>query len=449
MTIAKRSDVSETQGLEARLQQGGYEGYAYAYPHKTSYREFDSPLALESLWGSENKKELFLYVHLPFCEFRCGFCNLLTTTNPKESLVDQYIKALRTQSSVVKRCVEPEKILQVAIGGGTPSYLSANELNTFFEFLETDWKLSSSSAPIAFEVSPGTVDADRLQVLTEYQVQRVSMGVQTFVEGELKLLGRPQKKAEVVKACELIKSSDIPVFNLDLIYGAVGQTPQSWVESLKQAVAWEPEEIYLYPLYVRDLTGLGRRGDSPSVRRHKLYEIGRDYLQAEGYQQESMRYFRKPDALAVDSEWSCQEDGMIGLGAGARSYTQTTHYSSEYAVGMSSVRNIINSYCEQSSDQFSQAHYGVHLDEQEQRRRYVIKSLLRSAGLDLSSYKRQFGTNANTDFKELHELKVLKLLETYEGKVRLTPLGMSHSDTIGPWLYSDHVKAQMDDYELT
>jgi len=140
---------------------------------------------------------------------------------------------------------------------------------------------------------------------------------------------------------------------------------------------------------------------------------------------------------------------MIGLGAGARSYTQATHYSSEYAVGMSSVRNIINSYCEQNSNQFGHAHYGIRLNKQEQRRRYVIKSLLRRDGLDLESYQNHFGSNAKTDFDELHELEKMQLTEIHAGKIRLTPLGMSHSDTIGPWLYSDHVKAQMDDYELT
>lgn len=449
MTLVNPHHQGDSHNLEDKLREGGYEGYAYAYPHKTSYRNFDAPLELDNLWNQENKKELFLYVHLPFCEFRCGFCNLLTTANPDESLVDNYLSALKKQSAAVARCVQPEKILQVAVGGGTPSYLSANELDTFFSFIDDDWKLNRSSAPIAFEVSPGTVDEDRLQVLSERGVQRISMGVQTFVEGELKLLGRPQKKSEVDQACDLIRTSSIPVFNLDLIYGASGQTAESWKKSLVEAVRWSPEEIYLYPLYIRDLTGLGRRGDTPSMRRHKLYSIGRDYLLANGYVQESMRYFRQADAPSADSEWSCQEDGMIGLGAGARSYTRATHYSSEYAVGMSSVRNIINSYCEQADSQFSRAHYGVHLDDHEQRRRYVIKSLLRTTGLDLIRYQHRFSESALTDFSQLHELESLQLATIGSKTMRLTPLGLSHSDTIGPWLYSENVKSRMEEYELT
>jgi len=274
------------------------------------------------------------------------------------------------------------------------------------------------------------------------------MGVQTFVEGELKMLGRPQKSTEVSRACELIKTADIPVFNLDLIYGAVGQTPESWKQSLTQAVSWSPEEIYLYPLYVRDLTGLGRRGDSPSKRRQHLYSIGCDFLLSAGYQQESMRYFRKPDALSVDSEWSCQEDGMIGLGAGARSYTRTTHYSSEYAAGMSRVRSIIDHYSDQSSRQFSYAHYGINLDVQEQRRRYVIKSLLRTSGLNLNNYRNHFNTDAMSDIPELQELELLDMAVKESSMMRLTPEGLAHSDTIGPWLYSDKVKSKMEDYEL-
>jgi len=441
--------MKSSTDLKNKLKSGGYEGYAYAYPHKTSYRTFESPKPLKELWQRELKDELFLYIHLPFCEYRCGFCNLLTTANPAESLVDKYLKSLKLQSKVVHDCIRPEKVSQVAIGGGTPSYLSPGELEDLFNTLESDWPLSVTDVPLSFEVSPGTVDKDRLKVLKDRGVQRVSMGIQSFSQRELKALGRPQKVSEVMQASDLIRESDFPVFNIDLIYGTALQTRESWLQSLNQAMQWSPQEVYLYPLYVRDLTGLGRRGDSPSEKRMALYQTGRDVLLSNGYEQVSMRYFRRPNAASSDADWCCQEDGMIGLGAGARSYTKRAHYSTEYAVGIASVRDIIKSYCEQTADTFSHAHYGVQLNTEEQRRRYVIKSLLRIEGLNTQQYYEQFESYPEKDLPQLTELIQLELASVDTHALRLTPKGIAHSDTIGPWLYSTAVQSQMDHYEFT
>src|SRR5687768_6325248 len=114
--------------LAERMRNGGYDGYSYAYPHKTAYRPLKPPIPLAEAWQLEEKSSLFLYVHLPFCEMRCGFCNLFTTVQPSTSLVQQTMAAIQLQSSVVADAMEPERVTQAAFGGGTPSYLSVQEL---------------------------------------------------------------------------------------------------------------------------------------------------------------------------------------------------------------------------------------------------------------------------------------------------------------------------------
>lgn len=111
------------------MHEGGYDGYAYAYPHKTAYRPLDPPVPLTGAWAPEDKRNLFLYVHLPFCEMRCGFCNLFTTVQPGTGLVDQTLAAIRRQSEIVSSAILPEGIAQAAFGGGTPSFLSELELD--------------------------------------------------------------------------------------------------------------------------------------------------------------------------------------------------------------------------------------------------------------------------------------------------------------------------------
>ena len=91
--------------LVERMKQGGYDGYAYAYPHKTAYRPLDPPVPLDDAWRCEDKRNLFLYVHLPFCEMRCGFCNLFTTTRPGAGLVSETLSAIRRQSEIVASAI--------------------------------------------------------------------------------------------------------------------------------------------------------------------------------------------------------------------------------------------------------------------------------------------------------------------------------------------------------
>ena len=114
--------------LADRLQAGTYAGYAYAYPHKTSYRALQPPADARSLWADEDKSALFLYVHVPFCEMRCGFCNLFTTIGAEDDFVAETLSAMHRQSAQVAEAVGPEGIAVAAFGGGTPSYLSTQTL---------------------------------------------------------------------------------------------------------------------------------------------------------------------------------------------------------------------------------------------------------------------------------------------------------------------------------
>ncbi|MGV3530916.1 MAG: STM4012 family radical SAM protein [Chthoniobacteraceae bacterium] len=436
-----------TATLAVRMAEDGYDGYAYAYPHKTSYRPLDPPIPLADAWQLEDKRNLFLYVHLPFCEMRCGFCNLFTTVQPGASMVEQTFTAILRQSEAVSSAVQPERIAQAAFGGGTPSFLTEVEIEHVFDSLRRQWPVQWKEIPVSFEVSPGTITAEKLALLKGLGVDRISMGVQSFVAEDLISLKRPQPAGQVERACDMIRSAGFPVFNLDLIYGNEGQDAERWQTSLSRALGWAPEELYLYPLYVRQLTNLARCGKRPGEHRRDLYRQARDYLRAAGYRQISMRLFRRED-VTRSTDYCCQEDGMIGLGPGARSYTQALHYSSEYAVGQPGVRAIIGDFNARQPESFSKADYGVHLDLEEQKRRYAIKSLLRDEGISLADYQNRFHSRLHADLPQLEELADLELAIETEGCVRLTDEGFAWSDTIGPWLYSETVTARMEACEL-
>lgn len=434
--------------LAQRMEEGGYDGYAYAYPHKTSYRPFAAPVPLAGAWQGENTRNLFLYVHLPFCEMRCGFCNLFTTVQPGGGFVDQTLAAIRRQSEAVAHAIKPQGIAQAAFGGGTPSFLAESEIEQLFLHLSGTWPVHWGKIPVSFEVSPGTITPPKLALLKQLGVDRISLGVQSFVAEDLISLKRPQPAGELEHACGIIKSARFRVFNLDLIYGNEGQDARRWQRSLDRALEWQPEELYLYPLYVGKLTNLDRSGKRPGEHRRDLYRQARDFLGAAGYRQISMRLFRRAD-VTRHADYCCQEDGMVGFGPGARSYTRALHYSTEYAVGQTGVKKIIQNFNEHTTDQFTVADFGATLDLEEQKRRYIIKSLLRTEGVSLAGYQRRFGSSLGDDLPQLHELSELGLVAEGSDFLRLNEAGLAYSDTIGPWLYSDLVTATMDAYELT
>ncbi|WP_082014813.1 STM4012 family radical SAM protein [Streptacidiphilus jiangxiensis] len=456
--------------LPARLPAGEspYQSYVYAYPHKTAYRPLAPRPRLAALWAEEPKHALSLYAHIPFCEVRCGFCNLFTRIGAPDGLSTAYLDALDRQAARTAEALaagtggEP-RFAQAAFGGGTPTFLTADELARLCDIMEHRLGADLRAVPLSVEASPSTATADRLAVLAERGATRLSLGVQSFVAAEARAAVRPQHNADVEAAIARVRAAGIPVLNLDLIYGIDGQTPASWRQSLDAALAFEPEELYLYPLYVRPLTGLGRRteGDASSAvdadrawdaQRLALYRQGRDHLLASGYEQVSMRMFRRSASpQAGGTEYCCQTDGMVGLGCGARSYTRALHYSFDYAVSTAEVRGIVDDYVARPAEDFAFAEVGFAMTPDEARRRHLVQSLLQAEGLDTGDYRARFGSDPAADFSpeltRLHERGWLDADAAPSSRIRLTAEGLAHSDAIGPAFFSGPVRAAMAAYE--
>lgn len=438
--------------LATLLATSPYTAYSYAYPHKTAYRPLTPAVALSELWARERRDALFLYLHIPFCEMRCGFCNLFTQTNAGSDLVTAYLEAIEREAIQVKSALGASKFARMAIGGGTPTFLSTRELERLFDMATEIMGADPLDIPTSVEVSPQTATPDKLQLLKVRGVDRISIGIQSFISAETAAAGRPQAVDDVFAALERIKSLAFPTLNLDLIYGLPGQSIESWLASLQIALRFAPEELYLYPLYVRPLTGLGRSKRDWHDERRDYYRQGRDLLLANGYEQVSMRMFRlltaaSPDSLTPAPLYCCQSDGMLGLGCGARSYTSSLHYSSEYAVGMTGIQEIITNYTQTTDDRFNWVNYGYRLNLDDRRRRFLIQSLLHADGLSFDDYHQTFGTNAMTDFPQLNDLITLELATEGDcNKLGLTAAGIEVSDTIGAWLYSPQVKELMESY---
>jgi oxygen-independent coproporphyrinogen III oxidase len=416
--------------------------YAYSYPHKSSYGPLSPPVPIASAWRNEDVSRLSLYVHVPFCEMRCGFCNLFTQSQPTEHLVKAYLATLLRQMHVVRAAVPTAKFSQFALGGGTPTFLSPAQLETLLTQVETTFGQSIGRLLASVEVSPATATKDRLEVLAGFGVQRISLGVQSFEATEAQDIGRPQKAHLAHEALEQIRAGGFPVLNIDLIYGGPHQTRESWLASLRQALRYHPEELYLYPLYIRPETGLARVSSRLFQHRADLYLAARDLLGEYGYEQASLRCFRLPQG-GSPSSYGCQRDGMIGLGCGARSYTQRLHYSNRFAVTQAGIQSILADWVAQTDLDLALATYGIWLSEDEQRRRFIILSLLQAEGLAIGEFRERFPPSRVDDLPEVAGLMERGWLVRAGDRYVLTPLGLQHSDTVGPLLYSQPVRDRL------
>ena len=416
-------------------------GYVYSYPHKTAYRRSTRRFPWPRRGGTSRAVRCFYTFTSLFCEMRCGFCNLFTISRPEASLPGRYLEQLAIQAEGIDAAIPGIRFARLAIGGGTPTALSIEQLQRLFAIITDVLGAQPREIPVSLEGSPTTVTAEKLAVLRELGVDRLSLGVQSFDDGESRGIGRPQHVADVEQALAMARAAGFPTINIDLIYGGPQQSVAHWLGSVRRAIEHRPQELYLYPLYVRPLTGMGVRGGSWPDVRMECYREARALLIDSGYRQVSLRMFQAVEASACAGPvYCCQADGMIGLGCGARSYTSELHYATPYAVRRSAVRTLVEQYLARPRESFAAIDHGIRLDADDQRRRWLLLSLLQAEGFSRADYAARCGGDVFGDLPQLTRLEVLGLMEVADDRLRLTETGLDRSAAFGPLLFSRLVR---------
>ncbi|WBW98355.1 STM4012 family radical SAM protein [Oceanirhabdus sp. W0125-5] len=431
------------------LLQNPYDNYIYAYPHKKAYREFQKPMSLKELWGKSEKNNLTLYIHIPFCMNKCGYCNLLSSVSYDDEKLKRYVNKLIEEIEALGRILEIENSNQifssVIFGGGTPTLLNESDLRRLLEAIIKNLKIDFNKTFLSMESSPRTLTKSMLELLKEYKVDRISIGVQSFHENELKGIFRLEPVEEIDRALQLMFSNNIPIRNIDLIYGLKEQTMDTWEKSLREALTYNPEEIFIYPMYIREKTGLFSSFQRDEDLMIKMYKFALDLLRDKGYIQTSMRNFIRGDKKReLFPEYSCQENNMVGVGCGARGYVDNIHYSRPYAVMQKNINAIINDYIQE--DNFEYAKYGYILNEDEQKRRYILKSILKITGLNIKDYENKYKKSPLDEFKELNSLISEKFLINENDRIYPTDKGLMYSDIIGNLFISEDVNTKVIDF---
>lgn len=432
-----------------------YEQYMYSYPHKTAYRALQG-VHLKDYLGRLAGGENSLYFHIPFCQYKCGYCNLFSVANHTPQLMQGYVDAMERQAEQISKLLPADAVFSdLTLGGGTPLILPASMLRQVFAMARKYFGFQPSEHPVVVETSPNQTTEEKLDILKEEGVSRVSIGVQSFHEEELAALGRFHSVDSAKAALHSIKGKGFDCVNVDLIYGIPGQTVDSLTDSLRQALEFEPEELFVYPLYVKPETMLYKKGVKRSRDAFAMHRHVRDFLTEAGYQPHSMRRFVKLDhkgsfaGNGVDAglqlpESLCGFGNTISVGCGGRSYIGNLHFCTPYAVRQGHCEEIIKDYLER--EDYLTVTHGFILPLEEQKRRYVIKHILFGRGINRYDYRKYFSEDAEHTFPALREWEQLGYITMGEEFITLTEEGFALSDYLGPQLISAEVRAKSEEF---
>lgn len=434
--------------LRAAIAASELPNYVYSYPSKRAYRPIAPPRSVAEAWAG-HQGALNLYLHVPFCGYRCSFCTLFLTPSHTPDLVSAYLAALQRQVRMYGGLLGGHEIASIYIGGGTPTTLSAAQFRELFASIRAAFPRIASDAEIAVEGSPDTMTREVVGALADLGVNRVSMGIQTLDPQELRRIGRPVTVAQISAAVEAIAGAGFANVNYDLIYGLEGQGRESWLRSLAGAAGFGPTTLTLYPVVVRPLAGIERQRDrnragfADDMGKYALYDESVAYLAARGFRQDSFVRFT---TLAHDGYRQEAADfagvPLLGLGAGARSYARDIHYGTDFAVGRRGSREIIDGFIAHDHRPDEPLGLGFVLDEDEQQRRACALGLMLGR-LDPAAFARRFpGGGLERFAPELVALRAEGCTTlAADGAHLLTATGFKYSNVIATLFRSPAVDA--------
>ncbi len=265
-----------------------------------------------------------LYVHVPFCLTRCGYCDFNAYAG-LERLRPRYARALLAEADLVAPAWAGETFASVFLGGGTPTTMDVADLKAVLVRLRERFAIEER-AEVTIEANPETLDPAKLEGLLEAGFERLSMGVQSFDPAVLGALERVHPPASARRAMVHARAAGYANVNVDLIYGAHGERLESWERTLREAIALEPEHVSAYALTIEPSTPLGRKvragavpAPDPDVQAD-MFALACELLREAGYGHYEVSNWAKPGFACVHNLGYWERRPYVGLGAGAHSY---------------------------------------------------------------------------------------------------------------------------------
>lgn len=379
------------------------------------------------------KKELELYIHIPFCVRKCHYCDFLSATSD-EATREEYTEALCREITSYKDMAAEYTVSTIFFGGGTPSLLSVQQFekiirtirDTFFKDRDRDMG-GAGEVEFTVECNPGTLTKEMLSCLKQLGVNRLSIGLQSADDAELKLLGRIHSYEEFLESFRLARAAGFDNINIDLMQALPGQTVQSFGNTLQKVIALQPEHISAYSLMIEESTPFyewyGEDSDKlPSEETERdIYKLTQMMLRDAGYIQYEISNYAKAgyECRHNCGYWTGTE--YLGLGLGASSYMKEVRYEQtdnlkEYLV----------------TQDYRTSHKEVrNLSKEERMEEFMFLGLRLCKGIRKTEFAERFGISYENVYGEVSAQLLKKgLLQENEGYLSLTELGRDLSNRV-------------------
>ena len=280
------------------------------------------------------KKPLGLYIHIPFCLQKCGYCDFYSEAGLPDDLKQAYVKALCREIGSYGHQLSPEYTVNtVFLGGGTPSILPSHLTKSILSAVFDEFDVSAD-AEVSMECNPATLTEEKLGVYRAAGINRLSLGVQSMDDGLLQLMGRAHSRQDVVETVELARKAGFDNLNLDLMFGIPGQSRKMWEETVRTVFALNPEHLSFYSLELAEGTPFYRqvaRGilePTPQEEDRWMYHYLLRALQERGYEHYEISNSARPGYRCRHNLKYWDLSDYLGLGASAHSFLQGRRFAS-------------------------------------------------------------------------------------------------------------------------
>ena len=367
-----------------------------------------------------------IYIHVPFCQSRCAYCDFYSTTllAHREAYVEAVCRELQHRQSELKG--EPFNTLY--FGGGTPSTLSIEELKKILAAIFHLSSLNFQLEEITLEANPDDLTEEYVEGLRTLPINRVSLGIQSFHDRTLRLVGRRHTAREAIDAVHRLQQAGITNISIDLIYGLPGETLDDWAYSLDQAIALGVKHISAYHLTYEEGTRLWRMQEQGLVtpideeQSVRSFELLREKLLAAGYEHYEISNFALPGYHSRHNSSYWQGTPYLGIGPGAHSYDGNNR-----RWNLSSLTDYIAT--PQGDDV---PHEVEHLTTDERYDERIITELRTAQGINLTGLKADFGDTYHTHCMSCAAPYIERgqLIHTDDNHLHLTPDSILISDAV-------------------
>lgn len=372
------------------------------------------------------KKDLGLYIHIPFCVKKCEYCDFLSW-NAGEEERQQYVAALLSEIESYREFAKGYRVSTIFIGGGTPSVLLPKQMEDILQKIYEIFELERRPE-ITVEVNPGTVDEKKLQCYKENGVNRLSMGLQSVKDEKLRLLGRIHTYQEFVESYELARKAGFDNISIDLISSVPGQTLQEWKEELETAAAQNPEHISVYQLIIEEGTPFYEKyAEHPELlpdeeTSREIYLWTGKFLKEAGYEQYEISNYAKPGKESRHNLKYWERGDYLGLGLGAASMVRN--------IRMSNTKDM-RTYLERCDKPKTMREDVQFLEEPRQMEEFMFLGLRKTRGVSKKEFKRIFGREMDMVYeKALHKCLENGMLLAHKDRIFLSEEGTLLSNMV-------------------